>query len=78
MAALLLWFENKPPEIVDCPPGSDPENLAEQYGSKIYEYWDTRWNPSGYVYRRCNHRKYIHHPAEYPMRDLQRRHKDLG
>ena len=38
-AVLLLSLPGKPKEIIPCPEGSDPEEIAKRYGTTLYQYF---------------------------------------
>jgi hypothetical protein len=42
MSFLLLSCEDGSRKIIECPPGSDLEALAQQHGAKIYDLCDSQ------------------------------------
>lgn len=41
MAAIILWFKDRPPRVIECPGGSRPEDLAKQQGALMYDYFES-------------------------------------
>ena len=39
---LILSCEDGTRKIIECPPGADPETLAQQHGTKIYDLCDSK------------------------------------